>query len=363
MKVLHITNSLGMGGAEKLLEEAIPLYNNLGIPTDILLFDGTEFPFFKSLKKTNPENVFVLNANSVYNPLNVLKIIPYLKKYDIIHVHLFPALYWVAFAKIISFYKGKLVYTEHSTNNKRRKSSLFRILDKFIYKKYNKIIAITDEVKDALISHLNLKDITKITVIFNGVNLSKIINAKTLNKKEFFNDDDSVIVLQVARFYEPKDHATLIKAIASLPNRFKLLLVGEGVLKNKNEILVNELQINDRVLFLGARMDIPSLLKTADIVVLSSKYEGLSLSCVEGMASGRPFIASNAPGLGAVVKDAGVLFPVGDEKFLASTILELESNPSYYQHVAESGRRKASEYDIEVMVNKIIHLYKVLSNE
>lgn len=358
MKVLHITNSLGMGGAEKLLEEAIPLYNNLGVPTDILLFDGTEFPFLKSLKKTNPENIFVLNANSVYNPLNVLKIIPYLKKYDIIHVHLFPALYWVAFAKIFSFYKGKMVYTEHSTNNKRRKSPLFRIIDKFIYKKYDKIIAITDEVKDALISHLNLKDTTKITVVCNGVNLSKITNAKTLDKKEFFKDNDSVIVLQVARFYEPKDHATLIKAIASLPNKFKLLLVGEGVLKTKNEVLVNELKINDRVLFLGARMDIPSLLKTADIVVLSSKYEGLSLSCVEGMASGRPFVASNAPGLGTVVKDAGVLFPVGDEKSLANTILELESNPAYYLKVAENGMRKASEYDIEVMVNKIIDLYK-----
>ena len=194
-------------------------------------------------------------------------------------------------------------------------------------------------------------------MIFNGINLSKINHAIPLNKNIFFNDNEAVIILQVARFYEPKDHSTLINALSILPTKFKLLLVGEGILKEKNEELVKELKLTERVRFLGARMDIPSLLKTSDIVVLSSKYEGLSLSCVEGMASGRPFIATDAPGLNAIVKNAGVLFPIGDYKTLANIIIELDSNAVYYNQIVESGIHRAIDYDVEVMVKKIIELY------
>ena len=81
-----------------------------------------------------------------------------------------------------------------------------------------------------------------------------------------------------------------------LPLEVKLVLAGEGVLKKKCQDLVETLKLKERVVFLGLRMDIPQLLKTADVVVLSSKYEGLSLSSIEGLAAGKPFVASDVPG-------------------------------------------------------------------
>jgi glycosyltransferase involved in cell wall biosynthesis len=127
--------------------------------------------------------------------------------------------------------------------------------------------------------------------------------------------------------------------------------------------LVQELGLMERVFFLGLRMDVPRLLKTADIVVLSSKYEGLSLSSIEGMASGKPFVASRVPGLSDLVENAGVLFECGNEKELARCIQELIEDPIYYSKVAQACQERAEDYTIEKMVAEHIELYEKLFND
>ena len=107
-------------------------------------------------------------------------------------------------------------------------------------------------------------------------------------------------------------------------------------------------------------MDVPELLKTADIVCLSSHYEGLSLASVEGMASGKPFIASNVPGLRDVVSGAGLLFELGDAQGLAKHIEALMQDKAYYEEVAQQCMQRAKAYDIQVMLDKHIALYQSL---
>ena len=118
--------------------------------------------------------------------------------------------------------------------------------------------------------------------------------------------------------------------------------------------------IGERVLFLGLRMDVPQLLKTADVVVLSSKYEGLSLSSIEGMASGKPFVASDVPGLQEIVTGAGILFKQGDAKDLANKIENLITNEVYYQEIVNTCLKRSEQYDIQLMVEKHIHLYQTI---
>ena len=147
----------------------------------------------------------------------------------------------------------------------------------------------------------------------------------------------------------------------NLPKRVKLLLVGDGITKKECISLVKELGLQERVLFLGLRMDVPQLLKTADVIVLSSKYEGLSLSSIEGMASGRPFVAADVPGLSEVVDGAGVLFPMGDDKILAIKISKLIEDKLYYEKVVAACQNRAANYDIKTMVEKHLTLYKSLA--
>jgi len=139
-----------------------------------------------------------------------------------------------------------------------------------------------------------------------------------------------------------------------------LLLVGKGVLLEKCRELVTQLNLNSRVHFLGLRFDIPNLLKTADIVILSSQYEGLSLSCIEGMASGKPFIASDVPGLREIVDDKKLLFPFQNDIALGQIILELLDDKNKYDAAVNHCLQRAKQYDMTKMIENHIQLYQSL---
>lgn len=357
IKILHVINSLATGGAEKLILDSLPVYKKKGLQVDLFLLDGRGSAFLNKLNKKGIK-VIVSKYKSVYNPLHILELTSLIKRYDLVHVHLFPSLYWGGLAKLLTHTKVKLIYTEHNTSNRRRNNYILKKTDKLIYKVYHKLITISPEVDKNLQGYLKFSR-NNFELIPNGVNLEEIRNAKPLSKSLLLEKDD-VCIIQVSSFRPQKDQDTLIKSLLYLPENFKILLVGDGPLRCKIEENVKKHNLEKRVLFLGIRGDIPQLLKMADIVVLSSYYEGLSLSSIEGMASGKPFLASDVPGLHNIVKGAGILFPRGDSKMLSAEILKLVQDKVYYQTISERVVERASNYDIKVMVDKYIQLYEEL---
>ncbi|MGJ8734525.1 MAG: glycosyltransferase [Cellulophaga sp.] len=360
MKILQIINNLQTGGAEKLLLESIPLFNKEeNIVMDLAVLNNNEAPFLEQLNKKSATKIFILSKKSPYSPSNILKIIPLLKKYDVVHVHLFPSLYWVALAKLLSFSKTKLIYTEHSTSNRRRNKLVFKIIDKLIYSQYSKIITISDDVDKELKKHLKSKD-SRFELIENGVNLNIIKNATAYLKTELAKgiNEQHKILVQVASFRYPKNQKTLIKSLKYLNKNVIAVLVGDGPLKVECEELAHKLNLADRVFFLGIRMDVPKILKTADIVVLSTHYEGLSLASIEGMGSGKPFIASDVPGLKDIVKDAGLLFPDNNSELLAKNISNLLKDGQFYNRIVIECIKRAESYNIEKAIKKQLTLYK-----
>lgn len=363
MKILHIINSLATGGAEKLLLETLPKYNALGLKADLLLLNGVYTPFLKELQKKDCCEVFILGMGSPYHPKFILKLIPFFKKYDLVHVHLFPANYFAAFVKLLSFSKTPLVFTEHNTSNRRFRNIWFNTVNKKVYKFFSRIICITEEVRLVVAEKTQITP-NKLVVINNGVDLIKFIEAKPLSRQKINSSltPDDFLLIQVSSFTRQKDHATVIRALSHLPKNVKLLLAGEGPLRAEHEDLVRDLSLTERIFFLGNRTDIPNLLKACDAVVLSSHYEGLSLASIEGMASGKPFLASDVPGLREVVTNAGLLFPQGDHKKLAEKIEQLIIDPGFYDTVSQWGEKRASFFDIDQMVEKHITLYRSLIN-
>lgn len=358
MKLLHIINSLNTGGAEKLIRDTLPLYAEKGMEIDLLVLMNTDGPFLSELKNEDCCKIIALEYKNVYNPLMIFKIRKIIRNYDIIHVHLFPALYWVAIASILN-YKQKFVFTEHNTSNRRRNNLILKIFDSIIYKHYDRIVAISDQVKNELLNHVKIYT-SKIIKIENGINFKKIQSINSYKKNDIFHTKKKYLI-QVSSFTKQKDQLTLIKALHYLPDEYVLLLVGKGETKNIINQETKELKLQHRVKFLGIRKDVIELMKTSDIIILSSHYEGLSIAALEAMSSGRPFIASDVPGLHELVKDAGILFPHGDAKQLAEEILSLMANPEYYREIGEKCQTRAKEYDINIMIDKHMELYKELS--
>jgi glycosyltransferase involved in cell wall biosynthesis len=359
LKILHVINSLYSGGAEKLLVDAVLKYNEMGLKSDVFLLNARRSYLYDTLA-SEPGIDFIHSSEdkSVYHPKHIFNLTKLMSGYDIVHVHLFPSLYWAAFANLFSGKaKGKLILTEHSTNNKRRESIFYRIVDRFLYRQFTHIVAISDSAAANLQKHLG-PTYKNISTINNGIDLNVIENAIPYSKNELGLKENDFLLVQVSGFRYPKDQKTVIKALTRLPNNVHLLLVGDGPQLQENIDFAENSALAGRVHFLGLRSDVPRLLKTTDIAILSSHYEGLSLSSVEGLASGKPFIATEVPGLTEVVKYAGLLFPVNDYEKLSELIHKLYSDKSFYKNTVKNCLARAKEYDISNMVNSYIKLYK-----
>lgn len=361
MKILHVIDTLGMGGAENVLIGLTSGQKNRGHDVTVM---PLVCPYHTPVREKMENNGIVVkplkDKGTVYDPRLIFKIVGNLKKYDIIHVHLFPSLYWVAFAKWLAFSSVPMVYTEHSTNNKRRKYRILHLIDMAVYHYgYKKVIACAEKVLETY--KQAFPQVEHATYINNGIDTKIYRDALPYNKKELIGlDEDTFLVTMVARFMPMKHQDTLVEALSQLSENIHAIFVGgsetdEGAIRVKK--LASDKCVLHRVHFLYIRNDVPRILKSSDIVIMASDYEGLSLSSIEGMAAGKPFVASDVNGLREVVSGAGILFENKNSEILSQIINRLSTDKQYYEEVAKMCEKRAQEYDVNVMVESYMEEY------
>lgn len=353
MKVLHVITSLRTGGAEKLMVDLLPRLRNLGLEVDLCVFDGVRTPFYQKLEAKGIKIFALRQGGNVYDPRNIIALVSLIKMYDVVHTHNTACQMFVAFANI--FVKRYIVTTEHSTSNRRRKYPVLKWIDAWMYHQYKKIVTVSD------IAGQNIKDYigdyslpTK--TISNGIDVNRFRNADPC--QEIIDAYKGCFLsIMVAGFRYEKDHATAIKAFSLLPEQYHLLFVGTGEKRGECEALSESLGLKDRIHFLGIRMDVPNLLQTADVVIMSSHREGFGLSIVEGMAAGKPCIASDVEGLHDLVSGVGILFPHKDFRTLACQIRQCCTDKSFAAAIANNCSIYALKYDIGKMAEQYALLY------
>lgn len=356
-RILLIINSLQTGGGETVVAELAKKLNE-NYAVCVLLLQKTDSALCNELKE-NGICILELNSSSVYNPMKILQLRKFLPLFDVVHVHLFPALYWVSIAKKICKVKlGRFVYTEHSTHNRRRDKPFFKLLDKCVYREYDHIVGISEKASSNLISYLPMLA-GKVSTINNGINIAKFTDAKPIMRAEIGLNETDFVLIQVANFRQAKDQATVIRSLKMLPKHIKAVFVGAGPNMKYCQELSEEEKVVDRCLFLGKRTDIAQLLKMANVVIMSSHWEGFGLAAVEGMATGKPVVASDIDGLREVVEGAGVLFPQGDEVILADTINRLFSDHEYFLSAKDKCKIRANCFGIEKMVDEYLKIYGI----
>lgn len=352
MKILQVISSLHIGGAEKLVSEISPLLRDKGNHVDVLIFDGIETNFKSHLIKEKIRVISFGIGCRIYNPLFIFKLSKLMRQYDIVHTHNTAPQLFAALGSILC--SAVLCTTEHSTSNRRRNWKWYKPIDRWMYDKYKRIICISEQAEANLKNYL--PTLKNTCTIFNGVDTNTFHNALAIDKMK---SDNKFTIAMVAGFRYQKDQDTLIKAMSELdPNLYELWLVGDGERKPILENLIEKYGLNQNVKLLGLRSDIPEILHTADVIVMSSHFEGLSLSNIEGMSVGKPFIASDVDGLREVTIDAGILFPHEDYKTLALEIKKLSEDRDYYKTISNRCWERAKKFDINTMVNKYNQVYK-----
>ena len=367
MRILQVITSLEMGGAETLVVNLIPRLQALGNSVDLCVFDGKETPLTQRLKKESPQTKIFALGHGVYNPLYIIKLAKIMKNYDIVHTHNSSPQLFVAIASLFS--QANLVSTEHNTSNRKRNWKWYRPIESWMYGRYDHVICISKIAEEKLREYMGGEWLVKssnkyksITTINNGIDVNAISKAEPC--KELLDlKENRKSILMVAGFRKQKNQDTIIRALTLLDKeKYEVWFAGIGERMAEVKQLAFSLGVSDRVRFLGLRTDIPNVLRAADVIVMSSHWEGLSLSNVEGMSAHKPFIASDVNGLKEVTKGYGLLFPHEDAKALAEEIKHLVSDEAYYNEIAERCYNRALEFDISNTVSGYADVYKNIFN-
>lgn len=354
MKILQVITSLSTGGAEKLISEISPMLRDKGHQIDVLAFDGTDTAFKKTL---TDKGIMVYSFGkecNVYNPLFIFRLAKIMKNYDIVHTHNTAPQLFAAIGSLLC--SVLLCTTEHTTSNRRRDWKWYALIDKWMYSRYRKVICISDSTEQNLREFIK-DNSDKICTISNGINVTSYSHAVSVDKSSISKHPERKVVAMVAGFRYQKDQETLIRAFNYLPEDYELWLVGDGERRSMIEQCIKDNNLENRVLLLGIRSDIPSILKSVDVVVQSSHWEGFGLAAVEGMAAGKPVVASDVEGLAQVVEGAGILFTLGDDKQLADIIKQLLEDYTFSQKVSAKCWERAQKFDIQKMVDAYNEVY------
>ncbi|MCX6357791.1 MAG: glycosyltransferase family 4 protein [Candidatus Aureabacteria bacterium] len=148
--------------------------------------------------------------------------------------------------------------------------------------------------------------------------------------------------------------------------RVNFLYVGDGPLRGEVEGMIGQLGIADRVRLVGLRRDVPELVKSMDIFVLLSLWEGLPRTIPQAMAAGLPVVASDVGGAGELVRDgvSGFLVPAGDYAAAAERVIRLLGDVALRRRMGEEGRISLpADFSVETMVRRIEGLYEGLLRE
>lgn len=169
------------------------------------------------------------------------------------------------------------------------------------------------------------------------------------------------VVLAVGRLKAPKDFSTLLQALARLEaGTYRALIAGDGPEREQLESEARHLGLASSVEFLGERNDIPNLILSSDLFVLSTRSEGLPMSVLEAMAAGLPVVASEVGGIPELVDaKTGLLVPPEDSAALANAVEKLIADPGLRARLGAAGRARAEErFDLESWGREHIGLYE-----
>ena len=195
-----------------------------------------------------------------------------------------------------------------------------------------------------------------------GVDLQRFRNVDASLRRELGIKDDEVVVTCVAEFTPTKNHSFLLAAWREVAKRFgqaHLLLVGDGELWEETKRWVAQASL-PRIHFLGRRGDVPAVLSTSDIVVLVSKHEGLPRALLEGMAAGKPLVATDVRGNRDLVEDGvnGFLVPLGDVGALSEALEQLIGSKKLREKMGEESYKKAEAYSLEQILKEMEGIYR-----
>jgi glycosyltransferase involved in cell wall biosynthesis len=316
----------------------------------------------------------VLDPRNLFSGVSRVKEVVAQENYDLVHVHT-PIAAFVTRYALKNFPNTKVIYTAHGFHFYRGgstiKNAIFLGLEKLAGAWTDYLIIINQEDEAAAKQYRFLPSeriyyTRGIGVDTNYYTSRQVAESEVLKIRQELNLSDSdSLLLAIAEFTPRKRHRDLLNALAKLSKpQIHLALAGEGPLKAEMEQLAIQLGIASQVHFLGFRTDIPTLIQSADAVLLVSQQEGLPRSVMEAMCLSTPVIGSNIRGTRDLLEDGcGILVDLGDTEAIAQAMAQVVTDPQSLAVMAQKAQAKMKHYDIQQIIEQYTEIYHLALKE
>lgn len=226
------------------------------------------------------------------------------------------------------------------------------------------LIANSQATKQALLRNAPWLEPDRIHVIYNGIDPAPFLSPPDRSLRQEWGIPDAHPVIGFVGQLDPrKGIDTLLEAFAQVHKHYPdvhLVLVGDGRLNSAIRQFGRQKQLNDRIHTVGFENDIPNVMKTIDLLVLPSRWEGFGIVLIEAMAAGKPTVTTAISSMPEIVVDevTGKVVPVDDPQQLAEAISTILRDPGLARHWGELGRKRVMEmFHIDEMVRQLESLF------
>jgi glycosyltransferase involved in cell wall biosynthesis len=285
---------------------------------------------------------------------------------DIVHAWLFWAHLWAWLLHLVAGGRSRLITSRRQLSIFKQDVAWMNAVENTINRRCAAIICNSKAVlDDTRRNERNTRG--RLAMIYGGIDLAPWRDATPAKLAETFPElrrAESVTIC-VASYIANKGHADLVAAwtavTAAIPGARLLCVGGDGGELENLRRQARELRVEKSIVFSDARMDVPSLVRAADVCVLASHEEGFSNVILEGMLCGKPVVATDVGGNGEAIVDGvtGLLVPARDPEALAMALIDVLCDGRLRRDFGAAGAaRVAKLFPLERMIAKHESLYR-----
>lgn len=366
MRILHLISSSGLFGAERvLLNIGTGLKDNNHECHLLCLGDSKkDVPEIHSEAQRIGLSSKVILCKHRIDMKALFEIKNFIRSADIqvIHSHGYKSdVYGFAASKMSGV---PAIATLHGWTSETSAVRLYERLDKWVMRGMSRLVAVSPSIVEEL-KALGLNG-GRVTFIPNGIDTGRFDPSKTAGRglREEFGIEGRVVIGTVGRLSPEKGHINLIRALARIrpaaPDT-RLLIVGDGVLKDELKREAENLGVGGMVIFTGVRDEMVSVYGAMDIFVLPSVREGLPLALLEAMSMELAVIAADVGAVRYVIRDdrEGIVVPAQDPGLLAEKTLLLLKDAALRKGMGKRARESAlSRFSNDMLHRRYLEVYE-----
>lgn len=360
MRILHLISSGGMYGAEAVILNLSRTLNQQGHASLLGIFSNSSNPNLQLHERALAEGIeshlIPCNGQLDRSVPAAIRALAASTSADLLHAHGYKADVYAYLA--LRKTSTPLVSTCHTWYDDNPLLWLYGVIDRRLLRHYAAVVSVSDDVTHRLL-HSGVAP-HRIHFIRNGIDLRPFTNATPSLRHLAPN---GLLIGWVGRLTHDKGPDVYLRAIAQVRPLFptaRYLLVGEGPYRPEVERLIADLALDDVVHLLGQRQEMPAVYSSCDLMVSSSRQEGLPMAILEGMASGLPWIATPVGAVPLAIRDGdnGLLVPPDNAEVLANTMLRLMKASEERSKMGSAARQiTESDFSAERMAADYLGVY------